>query len=333
MTHSISVPYIYAADLWSVQQTSAHQLTSYCLSFAVSTHEPTMSSYISELDVSLNEDEERDLLKRGFDKINIDLNKGSGGNFIYLWYKHGSVPITKVQVSFNDEMVHSLNNAGYTQIPRDLNAGAGGSFLYLWFCKGSGEFDTPIVDISVTADGNHEAEKFGFGWQRVACDLNREAGGNWIHVWLKREKQTYICDVAASDSYGSDIVYFKNGYIRVDEDTNRGAGGASVFIWFRQTTDPKKALKDLQVSINDDQCREYQQQDYQQVDVDLSKGAGGNTVFLWYKKEGSNPQIKAIGLLLNKDAVKEYPKSGVSVIQKNLNEGHKGNVEYLYVYQ
>ncbi|XP_033999300.1 uncharacterized protein LOC117493015 [Trematomus bernacchii] len=290
-----------------------------------------MSCYISELDVSLNEAEEGELTNRGFKKINIDLNKGSGGNFIYLWYKNGSEAITKVQVSFNDEMADGLTKACYTKIDKDLNAGAGGSPLYLWFFKGSGEFDTPIVDISVTTDAANEAEKFASGWQRVACDLNRGAGGNWIHLWLKREKQTYICDVDATDSYGSDMDLFQNGYIRVDEDTNRGAGGAYVFIWYRQTTDPEKALENLQVSITEDQYLEYQQQNYQSVDVDLNKGTGGNKVILWYKKR-SNP-IKAIGLLVNQDAVKEYPEAGIKLIMGNLNAGNKGNVEHLYFYQ
>ncbi|KAJ4939926.1 hypothetical protein JOQ06_029362 [Pogonophryne albipinna] len=157
MTHSISVLYIYAADLWSVQQTSAHQLTSYCLSFAVSTHEPTMSTYISELEVSLNADEERDLRRTGFNIIDGNLNAGVGGNAIRLWYKYGSVPITKVQVSFNNEMADGLIKAAYKKIYKDLNAGAGGCDLYLWYSQGSGEFDTPIVEISVTTDAANEA--------------------------------------------------------------------------------------------------------------------------------------------------------------------------------
>ncbi|KAI4787565.1 hypothetical protein KUCAC02_036383 [Chaenocephalus aceratus] len=282
MPHSISGLYIYAADLCSVQQTSAHQLTSYCLSLAVSTHEPTMSTYISELQVSLDGDEEINLKKRGFNIIDGNLNQGAGGNYIRLWYKRGPVAMTKVQVSFNCEMVDGLNRAGYTG-----------------------------------------------GWERVACDLNRDTAGNLIHLWLKREKKTYICDVTATDSYGSDVDLFEKGYIRVDEDTNRGAGGACTFIWFRQTTDLKKAIKEIQVSINENQHLEFQQQHYQLVDVDLNKGTGGNKVFLWHKKT-SDP-IKAIGLLLNKDVVEDNQEAGISVIPKNLNEGTKGCVEFLYL--
>ncbi|KAI4787358.1 hypothetical protein KUCAC02_036513 [Chaenocephalus aceratus] len=291
-----------------------------------------MSRYISELDVSLNAAEELNLKLRGFNIIDGDLNEGAGGNDIRLWYKRGSESITKVQVCFNEEMAVGLNNAGYKKIFKNLNAGNGGTPLYLWSSKGSGEFYTPIVDISVTTDAANEGEKFASGWQRVACDLNHWVGGSRIHVWLKREEKTYICDVIATDSFGSDKDHFQGGYIRVDEDTNRGAGGPNVFIWYRQTTDSEKALKDLQVSITDDQYLSYQQQEYGYVGVDLNKGTGGNKVFLWHKKEGSSP-IKAIGLLLNTDAVKEYQEAGIRVILRNLNEGNNCSVVYLYVYQ
>ncbi|XP_033977281.1 uncharacterized protein LOC117475221 [Trematomus bernacchii] len=295
---------------------------------------PSMAKYIAELQVSFNNAEERHLQSEGFKKISVDLNKGARGKYIYLWYKRGSVPITKVQVSFHDVMTVGLLDAGYTKINKDLNAGAGGSYLYLWFFKGSGEFNTPIVDITVIADAGNEAVMFGFGWERVACDLNRESGGNWIHIWLKREAPTYICDVTATDSFWLDHDLFRSGYIRVDEDTNRCARGAYVFIWYRQTTDPKKALKDLQVSISDSQYQEYQRQHHLLVNVNLNKGAGGPREYLWYKKEGSNNPIKAITLLLNKKVVADYDgRAGVTVIRKDLNEGNWGRLEYLCFYQ
>ncbi|XP_010782230.1 uncharacterized protein [Notothenia coriiceps] len=290
-------------------------------------------AYITDLQVSLNPAEEQFYQSESFNKINVDLNKGPRGNAIYLWYKHGSEPITKVQVSFNENMAKGLIEAGYTQIYKDLNAGAGGNNLYLWYSKGTGEFDTPIVEITVTADPHNEAPKFGVGYERVSCDLNRVAGGNWIHLWLKREKQTYICDITATDSYGLDTDYFRDGYIRMDEDTNRGADGAYVFIWYRRTTDPEKALKDLQVSINDSQHQSYQQQQYHPVSVNLNEGTGGKPVYMWYKKEGSNQPIKSIALLLNTDLVKDYEKHGVTVIERNLNECNNGCTEYLCFYQ
>ncbi|KAK1882097.1 Glycine dehydrogenase (decarboxylating) [Dissostichus eleginoides] len=274
-----------------------------------------MTTYVSELDVSLNAAEERDLKKRGFNIIDGNLNEGAGGYDIRLWSKRGPLAITKVQVSFNDEMAVGLTKAGYTKIEKDLNAGAAGSYLYIWFLKGSGEFDTPIVDISVSTDATNEAEKFASGWQRVACDLNRKAEGNWIHVWLKREEQTYICDVDATDSYGSDIGLFQKGYIRVDEDTNRGAGGAYVFIWYRQTTDPEKAL------------RKYKSPSMLISIMNIRSKITSQWLLTWTK----GPE--AIALLLNEVASEDYPEAGIKLIEGNLNMGNKGSVEHLCFYQ
>lgn len=286
-------------------------------------------AYITHLDVSFNTDEEQNLQAHGYLKINVDLNKGSGGKYIYIWYKKegGAPPITRLQVTFNDDMAVGLIKAGYTKIDKDLNAGAGGDYIYLWYFRGQTEYDTPIVDIDVTTYAENDSQKFGYDWERLACDLNRKAGGNWIYTWVKREKQTYICDVNATASYGSDADLLQAGYIRVDEDTNRGAGGAFVFIWYRQTTDPKRALKDLQISTTDTQYQQLQQQNYNSVSVNLNEGTNGHPVYLWFKQEGSRP-IKAITMLVSA-AVEVYEKAGVNVIKRDLNTGNTGATEYL----
>ncbi|XP_070705715.1 uncharacterized protein [Pempheris klunzingeri] len=292
-----------------------------------------MAKYISELDVSLDAAEEQLLQSQGFLKINTDLNKGAGGNYIYLWYKTGTVPITKLQVTFNDGMAVGLIDARYTKIPKNLNAGTKGDGIYLWYFRGSGEYDTPIVDIDVTADPKSEAHKFALGYEKLACDLNRKAQGNWIHIWVKREKQTYISDVTVTDSYELDSGNFKAGFIRVDEDTNRDAGGKFVFIWYRQTTNSQNALTDVNVSTNDAEYQSLQQQQYKQVSVDLNEGTGGNREYLWFKTDQVKKPIKAITLLLSSVIVPDYQKAGVTVIKRNLNTGNNGCVEFLCVYQ
>lgn len=95
----------------------------------------------------------KNLQSRGFQKVNVDLNKGVGGNFIYIWYRKqsGQAPISKIQLTFNNEMARGLDRAGYTKIDKDLSVGAGGDYIYLWYYRGSGEFNTPIVDIYVTS--------------------------------------------------------------------------------------------------------------------------------------------------------------------------------------
>ena len=58
-----------------------------------------MADHITDLYVSHCEAEEKNLQSRGFQKVNVDLNKGVGGNFIYIWYRKqsGQAPISKIQ--------------------------------------------------------------------------------------------------------------------------------------------------------------------------------------------------------------------------------------------
>ncbi|KAM9338982.1 uncharacterized protein ABDE67_016694 [Symphorus nematophorus] len=288
-----------------------------------------MANYITHLDVSFEGANEQRLQSNDFKKINVDLNKEEGGKSIFLWYKKGSGSpgITRVQLTFNKRMEEGMRKAGY--VPLTITED-----ITIWFLIGSmDECYTPIVDLDITLGVEGEGQMFCNGWERLACSLNRNAGWSWFHFWVKRELPTYICDVSATDSYGSNYNYFKEGYIRMDEDINRFVGGSDVFIWFRQTTDSKRALNDLKVSTNDLEYQALRQQNYQPVSVDLNQGTGGNKVYLWYKKEGKNKPIRAITLLVNPDAPEVYEKAGASVIRKNLNAGTKGFTEYLCVNQ
>ncbi|XP_044185530.1 uncharacterized protein LOC122965486 isoform X2 [Thunnus albacares] len=291
-------------------------------------------NYITHLAVSLNEAEEQELKAQGFKMIYDDLNKGALGKYINICYKKedGAPPITRIQVTFNDDMAVGLRAAEYTKIDKDLNAGAAGDHIYLWYFRGGTEYDIPIVDIEVTTDAKDEGRKLKSGWERLACDLNRGNAGNYIHAWVKRARQTYICDVTATDSYTSDMKLFEDGYIRVDEDTNKGAFGEYVFIWYRQTTDPERALSDLQISTNDCQHQELQDKNYKQVSVNLNEGTKGNEVYLWFKQDELKKPIKAITVLVNSDAMKAYDDAGLNVIKRNLNTGNKGTTEYLSVH-
>lgn len=288
-----------------------------------------MGKYITELQVSLDEAEEACLSSQGFIKIDVDLNKGAEGKYIYLWYKTGSSsPITRIQLTFNGGMSRGLITAGYQKINKNLNAGTSGDNIYLWYYRGNSEYDVPIVNLHVSIDARVEALMFTLGWERLACDLNRKARGKWIYLWVERERPTYICDIAANADYDGDADYFRNGYIRVDEDTNRGAGGSFVFIWYRQTNNSQRAITDLQLSTNDREKMLFPYMGFTRVTTDLSKGAGGSYVYLWYNKGSSRP-IRAVSVIVNTAAVEAYSFPRVFIRQKNLNSGNKGNTLYL----
>ncbi|KAL3975215.1 choriolysin H [Sarotherodon galilaeus] len=294
-----------------------------------------MPEYFTELQVSLNTAEEYFLRSQGFRNIAVNLNIGAGGNTIHLWYKKGMGPgITNIQFSFNQPMTNGLIEAGYEKVDKNLNEGAGGDQIYLWYSKS--DKNVPIVDIDVIKDADAEAQNFKDDWERLACDLNRNIGGNWIYLFVKREKQTYIADIKATVNCSGDERYFKNGYIRVDESTNRGATEwwlhstpPTIFLWYRLTTNSKDALRDLKISTKQSEYENYQQEGYLPVNQNLSEETGGNEVFLWYKKDGSKNPIKAVTVITNPRAVEPYLKAGVNVIQESLNTGNNGVPIYL----
>ena len=293
------------------------------------------SQYITELDVSLTKAEQTTLRAQGFNKIKVDLNKGTKGYKTYLWYKKGSGSwITRIQTSFNTDMEKGLVSVGYHKISKNLNYGAGGDYVYLWSYIGSSEYDVPIVDLHISTEPDDEAQYLRSGWERIGCDLNRRTDEKHIYLWVKREQPTYICDITATSGFLGDENMFQEGYIRVDEDTNRDAGGSRVFIWYRRTTSTQGAIRDLQVSVNDEERESFQNQGYTSVIQQLNEGTEGNQVLLWFKKDAQcGKPIKSVNLLINQAAVKPYEEVGAKVIEKNLNEGNGGHSENLVFYQ
>lgn len=297
------------------------------------TLEPIMA-FITDLKVPLSKDEEDNLRAEGYLSVPGNLNKGTSGKKIHLWYKRGSNNgITAIQSSFNNAMSDGLHSANYTKINKNLNDGCGGDEVYLWFKNRSTEFDVPIMQLHVTTEEKDDAEMFGLGWERLACDLNRKAGGKWIHLWVQREKPTYICDIKATADYKGDANNFNAGWNRVDEDTNRGAGGAAVFIWYRQTHDESKDIKNVDVSTSSEEYSDLDGKGYTKVTQDLNQKTGGNQVYLWHKKDDTSEPIKAISLLVNNQAKEEYRKAKVPIIEKNVNEGNSGDPMFLCYYK
>lgn len=286
---------------------------------------------ITKLSVSTTKDDEEILGAQGYQLLNADLNKGTGKNRVFLWYKRecGMRPVTRIQFSFSSEMKAGLVNAGYELVNKDLNAGVGGDHIFLWYFYGNTEFDIPIVNIEVSKDAKEEPALLQDGWERLGCDLNRGAGGNYIYLWVKREKPSYISEITATADFNSDKQKFDLGFTRVDENTNRGAGGNSIYLWYRRTTDKSKALTALNVSTDFQENVRLQNEGFKKVSVNLNAGTTGNDVYAWYLNEGCESQIKVMVLLINSNAWPVYQKAGVNFVDKNLNEGNKGQAMYI----
>lgn len=152
----------------------------------------------------------------GYYKINVDLNKGAGGKYIYLaftrdpekvkgsssWIYDGMKgshnPVRNIYVKsnsfgygFNMEPsncaapIETKDFLGYHQ--PDLNDGAGGKYIYAWQEKCSTytpNHPNPIREVGVIY-GNSSTIQPPSPWIRISGDLNEGAGGDYIYFCIK----------------------------------------------------------------------------------------------------------------------------------------------------
>lgn len=77
----------------------------------------------------------------GYTKIDFDLNKGHGGQFIYICFKTIVLDIKKTKEAINeisiisDGKAQSVQKQPCTRLEQDINEGQGGKFTYLCFSK------------------------------------------------------------------------------------------------------------------------------------------------------------------------------------------------------
>lgn len=147
--------------------------------------------------------------KEGWTVINYDLNKNAGGWFIYLCYKvsDNANPetdyITDICASTKNNSKLVYDGRTYYKVPNstplafdgDLNKNAGGEFIYLYYTKerknlsswgGSKRVMTGLTVSNNTSD-HHVVWREG---RSGACDLNQQAGGDYIYLHQKFATQT-----------------------------------------------------------------------------------------------------------------------------------------------
>ncbi|XP_036455049.1 uncharacterized protein LOC118827718 [Colossoma macropomum] len=244
----------------------------------------------------------------------------------FLWYKRGSdKPVTRIQFSFRKEMDEGLSASGFTKI--NANIGTKTHPMYLWYISGSTGFDIPILDLTVTTSVEEEPELVRLGWERQGCDLQRDAGGDAVHVWVKRSEPSYNNGIVAIINFSNDASSFQDGFIRVDEDTNRGVNppGSAVFLWCACSTDQSCVITDVDVSLNQDQEKELQAKGYEKGEKNLNDGTTGDRVYLWTKFSENSPAIQFFTVLVGDKALSVYKNANVcKVVEKNLNSGNNG---------
>lgn len=140
--------------------------------------------------------------------LNLDLNKGAGGHYIYLtfsrrwmsgpydycWVGAGEYVTDIIAEDFGTGWYKGqCYGAEYEPIWEpsvilnwkhpDLNDGSGGRYIFAWQEKNMNV--APIKEVGVVA-GNSGSIQCPAGWTRVEQDLNQGAGGDYIFFCYKK---------------------------------------------------------------------------------------------------------------------------------------------------
>lgn len=185
----------------------------------------------------------------GFWKVPYDLNKGAGGNFIYLATKTCSrqdsglvadgpdglgTPITDLCI-ITGKSKDIQAPVGYTKVEGDLNYGTGGNFVYL--CYHRGQLAEPISELFVMGGKTAEVLSPPPGYAKIDADLNSGALlGEKITLCVQRARplEQPRPQHVITDLY---VVYDTKGetspppqFYKLPYDLNKGTSGNYVYL-------------------------------------------------------------------------------------------------------
>lgn len=139
---------------------------------------------------------------KGFEKIPVDLNKGAGGEYLYLCYKKEEATSGVIDILvLHDKKADGRGvecPSGYEKIGMDLNKKAKGEFIFLAYKKGTPEQSCKfgITDLSVLDNGviNSNTIHTYKDYMIKAIDLNKGAGGDYLYLAYKNVSKTSLCN-------------------------------------------------------------------------------------------------------------------------------------------
>ena len=142
---------------------------------------PDNSAFITDLYVS-SESSSGNRCPSGMKWISLDLNQGSGGDYIYLCYdRGGKTPVTDLRVTSSGSSGNRCGS-GWNWINKDLNKRARGDYIYFCYRTDGSE---PIKEIKFTSHDS-SGNRCGSGWNWINKDLNKGARGKYIYTCYKR---------------------------------------------------------------------------------------------------------------------------------------------------
>lgn len=177
------------------------------LASALKSVEPADDRYVSEIYFSIGSEEssaKEALTSAGYKVIDVDLNKGAGGKYIYLGYKTTTNPDNAIRgivsqysskannaasVTYNGNQYYAVGANGYSVL--DVNKEAGGKYIYVYATK-SASAGKPITSLDVSARIISSIPDSFSNWNVVKsitdgkkADLNKGAGGKYIYLYYK----------------------------------------------------------------------------------------------------------------------------------------------------
>ncbi len=149
-----------------------------------------MASYLSDLMVIENDEEPR----KGWKKIDVDLNKRAGGGgrrrlyFAYEPTSDRTNALTDVKIlshpdNQSAEQWEEEAGPSYRIVWTDLNKGVEGNFIYAAYSKETTK--GAITDLDVISCGKPVLGVSG-EWEVIEKDLNERAGGDYIYLMFTR---------------------------------------------------------------------------------------------------------------------------------------------------
>ena len=240
--------------------------------------------------------------------IDLDLNKGAKGAYIYLCYGNEENIILEPIADFFI-YIKNLNSPpiGYLcETTKNLNKGTKGNEIYLCYTRNSSllyyeedQFNTNltvITDLDIVFDKRKTIfcpdgyDIVNAGCNIEGCDLNHGSGGYFIYLCQKKEQINKI-SLTQKPINTFKIVFDKNNnkdLKLIDVDLNKGCGGEYIYLTYgHEYEEPLSPIVDFFIYIVN---VNFPPKDYECDHNDLNKGAGGSFIYLCFKRDDNLPK-------------------------------------------
>lgn len=133
----------------------------------------------------------------GFSKLNADLNKGRGGNYVYICQKPASGFHANTLIGLTATKTGSCPT-GFTRAGADINSGIGGDTVYLCNAvKSWATYRNPILGITRVCQNSSPTGsnlKCPHPTEIIPLDLHAGAGGNYMRAcYLNWDSYRGVC--------------------------------------------------------------------------------------------------------------------------------------------